>query len=113
MPSPLTEELTNTGGSSSHSSSRRALFFSTWAAVTLGPCLSAFVKMRPKGIPFGLIFTKADKQGSTVTAAQVEKNKARLLEEWEELPPVFVSSSVSGLGKEEILNYIGTVLQNL
>ena len=36
-----------------------------------------------------------------------------LLEEWEELPPVFVSSSVSGLGKEEILNYIGTVLQNL
>ena len=66
-----------------------------------------------KGIPFGLIFTKADKQGATVTAAQVEKNKARLLEEWEELPPVFVSSSVSGLGKEEILNYIGTVLQNL
>ena len=66
-----------------------------------------------KGIPFGLIFTKADKQGTTVTAAQVEKNKARLLEEWEELPPVFVSSSVSGLGREEILNYIGTVLQNL
>ena len=52
-------------------------------------------------------------QGATVTAAQVEKNKARLLEEWEELPPVFVSSSVSGLGKEEILDYIGTVLQNL
>ena len=66
-----------------------------------------------KGIPFGLVFTKADKQGTTVTAAQVEKNKARLLEQWEELPPVFVSSSVSGLGREEILNYIGTVLQNL
>ena len=66
-----------------------------------------------KGIPFGIIFTKADKQGTTVTAAQVEKNKARLLEDWEELPPVFVSSAVSGVGKEEILNYIGTVLQNL
>ena len=66
-----------------------------------------------KGIPFGLIFTKADKQGSTVTAAQVEKNKARLLEDWEELPPVFVSSSVTGLGREEILDYIGTVLQSL
>ena len=66
-----------------------------------------------KGIPFGLVFTKADKQGTTVTAAQVEKNKARLLEDWEELPPVFITSSVKGLGKEELLDYIGTVLQNL
>ena len=75
--------------------------------------LRFIAELGEKGIPFGLIFTKADKQGSTVTAAQVEKNKARLLEQWEELPPVFVSSSVSGLGREEILNYIGTVLQNL
>ena len=66
-----------------------------------------------KGIPFGLIFTKADKQGPTVTAAQVEKNKARLLEDWEELPPVFVSSSRTGQGKQEIIDYIGTVLQSL
>lgn len=66
-----------------------------------------------KGIPFGIIFTKADKQGVTVTAAQVEKNKARLLEDWEELPPVFVSSAVSGQGKQDIADYIGNVLQNL
>ena len=66
-----------------------------------------------KGIPFAIIFTKGDKQGTTVLAAQVEKNKARLLEDWEELPPVFVSSSVTGMGKEEIVNYIGTVLQTL
>jgi len=66
-----------------------------------------------KGIPFGLIFTKADKQGTQVTASQVDKVKARLLEEWEELPPVFVSSSVKGTGKEEITDYIGTVLQSL
>ena len=66
-----------------------------------------------KGIPFGLVFTKADKQGVTVTAAQVEKNKARLLEDWEELPPVFVTSSVSGVGKQELIDYIGTVLQTL
>ena len=66
-----------------------------------------------KGIPFGLVFTKADKQGVNVTAAQVEKNKARLLEEWEELPPVFVTSSVSGAGKKELIDYIGTVLQSL
>ena len=75
--------------------------------------LRFIAELGEKGIPFGLIFTKADKQGTNVTAAQVEKNKARLLEEWEDLPPVFISSAVSGQGKEEIVNYIGTVLQNL
>ena len=66
-----------------------------------------------KGIPFGLIFTKADKQGQEALAAQVLKNKARLLEDWEELPPVFISSSVKGTGKEEILNYIDSILKTL
>ena len=66
-----------------------------------------------KGIPFGLIFTKADKQGPEALAAQVLKNKARLLEDWEELPPVFISSSVKGTGKEEILTYIDTILKTL
>ena len=65
------------------------------------------------GIPFALVFTKGDKQGTNVLAAQVEKNRARLLEEWEELPPVFVSSAVNGTGKEEILGYIGQVLESL
>ena len=75
--------------------------------------LRFIAELGEKGIPFGLVFTKADKQGVTVTAAQVEKNKARLLEDWEELPPVFVTSSVSGVGKQELVDYIGTVLQNL
>ena len=75
--------------------------------------LRFIAELGEKGIPFGLVFTKADKQGPTVTAAQVEKNKARLLEEWEDLPPVFVTSSVNGQGKEEFLDYIGTVLQTL
>ena len=66
-----------------------------------------------KGIPFGLIFTTADKQGQEALAAQVLKNKARLLEDWEELPPVFISSSVKGTGKEEILNYIDSILKTL
>ena len=66
-----------------------------------------------KGIPFGLIFTKADKQGPEVLNAQVLKNKERLLEDWEELPPVFISSSVKGTGKEEILNYIDSILKTL
>ena len=66
-----------------------------------------------KGIPFGLIFTKADKQGPETLNAQVLKNKERLLEDWEELPPVFISSSVKGSGKEEILNYIDSILKTL
>lgn len=66
-----------------------------------------------RGIPFALIFTKSDKQGPNVVAAQVEKNCAALLQEWEELPPVFVSSSKSGAGKQEILDYIGQVLSSL
>ena len=66
-----------------------------------------------KGIPFGIIFTKADKQGPEALRQQVLKNKGRLLEDWEELPPVFISSSVKGTGKEEILTYIDSSLKTL
>lgn len=66
-----------------------------------------------KGIPFGIIFTKADKLGVEALQAQVLKNKGILLTEWEELPPVFVSSSEDGRGKSEILSYIGQILQTL
>ncbi len=66
-----------------------------------------------KGIPFGIIFTKADKQGPEALEQQILKNKGRLLEDWEELPPCFVSSSVKGTGKDEIINYIGSILQTL
>ena len=66
-----------------------------------------------KGIPFGIIFTKADKLGPEALNAQILKDKGRLLEEWEELPPCFISSSAKGIGKEEILDYIGSILQTL
>ena len=66
-----------------------------------------------KGIPFGIIFTKADKQGPEALQLQLNKNKGRLLEDWEELPPCFVSSSVKGTGKEEILDYIDSILKTL
>lgn len=65
------------------------------------------------GIPFALIMTKADKQGPNVVAAQVEKDKQILLESWEELPPIFISSAQKGTGKEEILNYIENILATL
>lgn len=64
-------------------------------------------------IPFGIIFTKGDKLGPNALAAQIERNKQQILEHWEELPPCFVSSSESGLGKDEILDYIGQVLETI
>ena len=64
-------------------------------------------------IPFAIIFTKGDKNGPNALAAQIEKNKQQILELWEELPPTFVSSSETGLGREEILDYIGSVLESL
>ena len=64
-------------------------------------------------IPFAIIFTKGDKLGTNVLAAQIEKDKAAILEHWESLPPVFVSSSQTGLGRDEILSYIEEVLKSL
>ena len=58
------------------------------------------------GIPFAIVFTKGDKLGKVRLKENVEAYKARLLEEWEELPPVFVTSSETGLGGEELTNYI-------
>ncbi|MDE7126893.1 MAG: YihA family ribosome biogenesis GTP-binding protein, partial [Bacteroidales bacterium] len=63
-------------------------------------------------IPFAIIFTKADKLGSETREKQIGRIKEQILEHWEELPPVFVSSSQTGLGREEILDYIGSILEN-
>ena len=66
-----------------------------------------------KGVPFAIIYTKADKQGSEALNVQILKNNGTLLTEWEELPPVFISSSADGRGKKEILSYIGQILEML
>ncbi len=58
------------------------------------------------GIPFAIIFTKSDKLGPNALKAQIERDKEILSEEWEEMPPLFVSSAETGAGKEEILDYI-------
>jgi GTP-binding protein len=63
------------------------------------------------GVPFALIFTKSDKQGPNVLKARIERNKEILSEQWEEFPPMFASSTKTGAGREEILDYIGTLLK--
>ena len=65
------------------------------------------------GVPFAIVFTKGDKLGKVVLKDKVTKYKERLLEEWEELPPVFVTSSATGLGGEELTQYIEDVTASL
>ena len=62
------------------------------------------------GIPFSIIFTKCDKLGPNALAAQIERDRQRLLTAWETLPPCFESSSETGLGKDAILDYIESLL---
>ncbi len=64
-------------------------------------------------IPLALIFTKADKQSKTKLKANIEAYKERLLEEWEELPPIFITSSETRLGRDEVLDYIEEINHKL
>jgi GTP-binding protein len=57
-------------------------------------------------IPFALIFTKADKLSKTALNNNIESFKTKLLDMWEELPPIFVESAETELGKQEILDCI-------
>jgi len=63
-----------------------------------------------KGIPFSIIFTKSDKLSSSALQKKMSFYKKELLKYWEELPPVFISSSQSKLGRESILNYLNEIL---
>jgi GTP-binding protein len=70
-------------------------------------------EMGEHGIPVAIIFTKGDKMGPVARQKQIDENLAQLREKWEELPPYFISSSTTGMGKEEILDYIGTVIAKI
>lgn len=62
------------------------------------------------GVPFGIIFTKTDKLSATQRKKSVERYEQTLLEQWEELPPMFCSSSERATGREEILSFIENCL---
>ena len=61
------------------------------------------------GIPFSIIFTKADKLRPKAIEIHIDSYKNKLLEFWEEMPNYFVTSSTNYYGKEELLNYIDGV----
>ena len=65
------------------------------------------------GIPFGIIFTKADKLKPKAIDRQVEGYCQELLKFWEELPPYFVTSSSKKIGQEEVLDFIGNTNEEI
>lgn len=62
------------------------------------------------GVPMALIFTKTDKLSGNELTKSMKAYERKLLEIWEALPPNFVSSAETGRGKEEILNFMQTVM---
>lgn len=58
------------------------------------------------GVPFSIVFTKMDKQSATAGEKKIALYLEKMLETWEELPPVFKTSSEKGLGREALLDYI-------
>ena len=65
------------------------------------------------GVPFAIVFTKADKLGPVAAQNKVDEYKKFLMKDWEELPPVFITSSEDRRGKEDLLNYIETINKDL
>ncbi len=64
-------------------------------------------------VPFSIIFTKADKNKKGELRKNVDTFLATLREQWEELPPHFITSSESRLGREELLNYIENINKSI
>lgn len=73
-----------------------------------------FIEMLGReGIPFGIIFTKADKLSPNQLKKSVEVWTRTLSEQWETLPTMLVTSSSNGRGREEVLTHIETILNNV
>ncbi|MBQ7623270.1 MAG: YihA family ribosome biogenesis GTP-binding protein [Bacteroidales bacterium] len=90
----------------------RVLFVLVDSRHDIGSIDKGFIaELGEHGIPFALIFTKGDKLGPVALQTQVDRSCDILLESWEELPPVFVTSSKDGRGREEVLRYIENLIQ--
>ena len=65
------------------------------------------------GVPFSIVFTKLDKLTHAKGKSNVQTYKDKLSEQWEELPPIFLTSSEKRVGRDEILNYIDGISKSL
>ena len=66
-----------------------------------------------KGVPLGIIFTKADKLSRGELAKNINQFKKTMLLEWEELPPSFVTSAEKKTGKDELLEFISDTVKRV
>lgn len=64
------------------------------------------------GVPFSIVFTKADKMKTGALRTNVNKFLDRLMEQWEELPPHFITSSETRTGRTELLDYIEQIVKS-
>lgn len=64
-------------------------------------------------IPFCIVFTKADKLGSSKLNKQITSYKKKLLQHWESLPETFLTSSSTGLGRKEFLSFIDQINEDV
>ena len=60
-------------------------------------------------VPFAIVFTKADKQSKSRTESNIRGYIEKLKEQWEELPRYFITSSLTGVGKDDVLSYIESI----
>lgn len=65
------------------------------------------------GIPFSIIFTKLDKLSAVRAKESLKTYQDKLKEEWEQLPPIFATSSEKRIGRDEVLNYINDINKTL
>ncbi len=69
--------------------------------------------MGENGVPFSIVFTKLDKMSGVQSRENLKLYQDKLLETWEELPPVFATSSEKRVGRDEILDYIDGINKSL
>jgi len=64
-------------------------------------------------IPFAIIFTKVDKLGKSQINKNIENYKRQILETWEEVPTSFLTSAANDMGKDEVLDFVNNINENL
>jgi GTP-binding protein len=65
------------------------------------------------GVPFALVFTKLDKMSNRIAQENMKQYQQKLAEQWEELPPIFVTSAEKATGRQELLQYIEDINKSL
>ena len=65
------------------------------------------------GVPLCIVYTKTDKEKQREVMANIKAMKAALKEQWEELPPMYLTSSLTGYGRDGVLDCIESINQTL